>query len=436
MTLKDKAKKIKTFIARDIWFADIEQQVSGAKKFFIKELQMLVLIVKLFNKNFIMSRASSLAFTTLLSLIPVLAIMFMFFKAFGGELVETKIKPMLYDYLTAGMGYNISEYIDSFLGSATVDTLGSIGFIFLLVACYSILSSIESSFNAIWQVDKNRSPVEMLKTYLTLVFVTPVLLILSLWLASRLEFIIQSNGHVFGGFFSFFLFKITPYILMTLMFMFLVIIMPNTRVKVSNAIVGSVIGAILLMLLKSMFVYYTKLTVSYNVIYGSIAAVPFFMLWLYFSWIIVLLSVQIVYVRQNVHNLTHIEQNILSNRIDRIKVALMVVTKIAKNLIAGKEQSSMLEISQELDIPFKDITECLKQLEQSGVIAELAKKHESYTLNIPLDQLTIGRITDTVDRMYIENKNYKSEKQYPELSKIISDNKLIADNEKTLTSFF
>jgi membrane protein len=436
MDIKDKSRRIKTFITRDLWFVDVEHHVSGVKKFFLNELKMLVLIVKLFNKNFIMSRASSLAFTTLLSLIPVLAIMFMFFKAFGGELVETKIKPMLYEYLTAGMGYNISEYIDSFLGSATVDTLGSIGFIFLLAAVYSILSSIETSFNAIWQVNKNRSPVEMLKTYLTIVFVTPVLLILSLWLASRIEFIILSSNHAFSGVISFVLFKITPYLLMTLMFMFLLIIMPNTRVQVSKALTGSIVGAISFMLLKTMFVYYTKLTVSYNVIYGSIAILPFFMLWLYFSWIVVLVSVQIVFVRQNIHNLTHQEQNVLSNRMDRIKIALMIIIHITKNFIAGKEQSSKLEISQHLDIPIRDISECLLFLELNGVIVEIAKKQDSFTLNTPLEALTIGRITDTVDKMFIENKNYTSEKNFPELTKIINDNKIIADREKPLTSFF
>jgi|GEM_PF-2049557 len=436
MTLKEKIKKTKSFITKDLWFIDVEHHVTGAKKFFLKELQMLVLVIKLSDKNFLFSRASSLAFTTLLSLIPVLAILFMFFKAFGGELVETKIKPMIYDTLAAGMGDKITGYIDSFLGSATVDTLGSIGFIFLLAAVYSILSSIEVSFNAIWQVGKNRSPVEMLKTYLTIVFVTPVLLILSIWMASRLEFIIGSGSNPWLGLFIYMVFQIVPFILLTLMFLFLLVIMPNTSVRLSHALVGSLVGALFLTIFKALFIHYTKLAVSYDVIYGSVAILPFFMLWLYFSWIIVLGSVQIAFVRQNIHNLTHIEQNVLSNRMDRIKIALMIIIHISKNFIAGKEQSSKLEISQELDIPIRDISECLLFLELNGVIVEIAKKQDSFTLNTPLEALTIGRITDTVDKMFIENKNYKSEKNYPELVKIISDNKLIADRDKTLTSYF
>ncbi|MFO7810428.1 MAG: hypothetical protein R6V47_03535, partial [Candidatus Delongbacteria bacterium] len=104
MTFKDRMKRAKKFITHDLWFVEIEESVSGFKKFLLKELQMMVLVVKSTQKHFLFSRASSLAFTTLLSLIPVLAIMFMFFKAFGGEMVETKIKPLIYEYLTAGQG--------------------------------------------------------------------------------------------------------------------------------------------------------------------------------------------------------------------------------------------------------------------------------------------------------------------------------------------
>lgn len=435
MTLKKKLEKIRKFITHDLWYVDIEESVSGVRKFLVKELQMAVIIVKSANKNFLMNRASALAYTTLLSMIPVLAIMFMFFKAFGGEMVETKIKPMIYDYLTAGIGDSITLYIDSFLSSATVDTLGSIGFIFLLVAVYSILSSIESSFNAIWQVNKNRSPIEMLKTYLTIVFVSPILLIVSLWLTSRLEFIMSIGDSYLKGFSTFMLYQILPFGLVLLLFLALIVIMPNTRVKILNALIGAFIGALCFTILKGLFIHYTKMAVSYNVIYGSIAAVPFFMMWIYFSWTIVLLSVEIAYVRQNIHNLKHLEQNNQSNRTDRLRIALMVMIKITKNFISGKEQSSQLEISQELDIPIKEIAQCLESLEKSGIIIEIAKKQDTYTLNLPLEHLTIGRISDSVDQMYIENKNFKSESDILEMADIIKDNKLAAGYDDQLAGF-
>ncbi|MBN2789132.1 MAG: YihY family inner membrane protein [Candidatus Delongbacteria bacterium] len=429
-------KKAHKFLTHDLWFTDIEESFSGAKRFFMKELQMLVLEVKLLQRNNLFSRASALAFTTLLSLIPVLAILFMFFKAFGGKMVETKIKPMIYDFLASGAGDTISEYIDSFLGSATVDALGSIGAVFLLVAVYSILSSIERSFNMVWQMNKDRQPLEQLKTYLSIVFITPVLLIVSIWLAGRLEFIIQAGDNVWGGFSTFIIFQMLPFFLIMLMFMFLLIIMPNTKVKVKHAAVGAFIGAILYTILKAIFIHYTRMAVSYNVIYGSVAVLPFFMLWIYFSWIIVLLSVQITFVRQNIHNLKHMEINVETNRVDKIKIAMMITLKILKDFIDGNERSSLMEISSELDIPLKDVNQCIAKLEQSGIIIEIAKKHDAYTLNIPVEKLTVERVLKAVDKMYLETKIYGSEKQFPELNRVLNqENEIIAGKDSMLSSF-
>ncbi|MCK4979133.1 MAG: YihY family inner membrane protein [Candidatus Delongbacteria bacterium] len=428
-------KKTKKFLTHDIWFADIEQGFSGAKRFFLKELQMLILEVKLLQRNNLFSRASALAFTTLLSLIPVLAIMFMFFKAFGGKMVEEKIKPLILEFLASGAGDTISEYIDSFLGSTTVDALGSIGAIFLLVAVYSILSSIERSFNLVWQMKKDRSPLEQLKTYLSIIFISPVLLIVSIWLAGRLEFLIQAGDNVWGGFSTFMIFQLLPFFLMMLMFFFILIIMPNTKVKMKNALVGAFVGAILYTILKIGFIHYTKMAVTYNKIYGSVAVLPFFMLWIYFSWVIVLLSVQITFVRQNIHNLKHMEINVETNRADKLKIAFMIIYQILKDFIDGSERSDLTEISLKLDIPLKDVNQCLAKLEQSGIVIEIAKKQNAYTLNIPVEKLTVKRVLAAVDKMYLEAKVYKSEKYYPELSKIFNEQyEIIADNNTLLSS--
>ncbi|MDA3884128.1 MAG: YihY family inner membrane protein [Candidatus Delongbacteria bacterium] len=429
-------KKARKFLTHDLWFTDIEDSFTGAKRFFMKELQMLVLEIKLLQRNNLFSRASALAFTTLLSLIPVLAILFMFFKAFGGKMVEEKIKPMILEFLASGAGDTISEYIDSFLSSATVDALGSIGAVFLLVAVYSILSSIERSFNMVWQMKKDRSPIEQLKTYLSIVFIAPVLLIISIWLAGRLEFIIQAGDNVWGGFSTFILFQLVPFFLIMLMFIFLLIIMPNTKVKLKHAVVGSFIGAILYTILKAIFIHYTKLAGSYGVIYGSLAALPFFMLWIYFSWIIVLLSVQITFVRQNIHNLKHMEINVETNRADKIKITLMITLKILKDFVNGNERSNLYEISSTLDIPLKDANQCIAKLEQSGIIIEIAKKHDAYTLNIPIKQLTVDRVVNAVDKMYLESKNYHSESSFPEIKKILSENNEIVAEKGSLLSNF
>ena len=178
------------------------------------------------------------------------------------------------------------------------------------------------------------------------------------------------------------------------------------------------------------------MAVTYNKIYGSVAVLPFFMLWIYFSWVIVLLSVQITFVRQNIHNLKHMEINIETNRIDKLKIAFMIVYKILKDFVDGNERSNLTEISSKLDIPLKDVNQCLAKLEQSGIVIEIAKKQNAYTLNIPVEKLTVNRVLNAVDKMYLETKNYKSEKHFPEMNNLFNEqNEVNVDTNCLLSDF-
>ena len=414
------------FLSHDIWHIKIEDGFSGLKTFLITELQIILLQFKLFFRNNTLTKASSLAFTTLLSLIPVMAIMFMFFKMFGGELVESKIKPMVYEFLTSGSGDKISSYIDAFLSSATVDALGSIGFIFLLIAIYSILSSIELNFNDIWNVKKARNALEQLKTYLSLIFITPILVVISLWLTSKIEIIIKNN--LWSGF-SVFMISAAPFLLILLLFIFIIKIMPNCKVSTSKALIGGLYGTTLYYISKYLFVYYTKVAVSYNVIYGSIAVLPFLMLWIYFLWIIILFSVQITFVRQNIHSLKHIEMGVKVNRFDRIKIALLVSFKLINSFVHHTPKMSIQEISDDLDIPLKDIRECLTDFEKSEIVVEIAGKQDTYTPNIPLKEFTVKKIIHAIDKMYIPSNNYEASEISHLFSKLFKNDEFVVEKE-------
>ena len=430
--------KIIEFLTADIWHLDPE----GYKKILIKELQILILQMKLFFRNFALTKASSLAFTSLLSLIPVLAVLFMFFKLFGGKgVVEEKIKPYIYEFLTAGSGDKISEYIDSFINSATIETLGTIGIAFLFIAVYSILSSIEANFNDIWDVKRNRSFLDQIKSYTLILIVIPILITLTMAITSKFESILQSETlNLVEGFSLVSIFdKIFPFLLVILMFYSIIKIIPNCKVQKKSALTGATVGTILYFISKDLFVYYTKMAVSYNVIYGSIAVLPFFMLWLYFFWIIVLLSVQITFVRQNLHNLKYLEQTFLINRTDKLKIAVLVSfmivnkflvkAKVGKRSIIKKKKNylSIDEISTELDIPLKDIRNCLSDFEKSGIVAELANNLECYIPNIPLKDFTLETIIASVDRRFITSNDYDSEKRYEAFKDIFKDGELNRD---------
>ena len=130
------------------------------------------------------------------------------------------------------------------------------------------------------------------------------------------------------------------------------------------------------------------------------------------------------------------EINTETNRIDKVKIALMITFQILKDFINGNEMSNLTEISSKLDIPLKDVNQCIAKLEHSGIIIEIAKKQNAYTLNIPVEKLTIDKILSAVDKMYLETKKYHSERQFPEISKILNPkNDIIADKNALLSTF-
>ncbi len=404
----DKKKKL-TFLLKDVWELDQYEHSHSFYKSIVKELQMLDLELKLFFRNNTLSRASDLAFSTLLSLVPLLATLFMMFKLFGGkEIVDTKLKAYIYGFLTPVSRDQISSYMDSFLSSATVETLGSIGIIFLLVAVFLILSSIETTFNIIWHVKKGRNFAEKLKTYWLIITVSPILVSISITLTTYLDNAKWLKYSLWENFSSILVFKIVPFILIVLFFTLVIKVIPNSKVESKHAIIGALIGTFLYYVTKNLFIDYTKLAVSYNIIYGSIAVLPIFMIWSYWFWIIILFSVETAFVRQNFVYLKKTEKSNEINYYDKIKITLFIGFKLIRDYIESKKSANVLEYSSELDIPLNHVINCFTELEQSGVVKILAKTPEVYIPAIPIREINIKTLLDSVNKMYIPANKYNT----------------------------
>ncbi|RZL34388.1 MAG: hypothetical protein EOP00_31715, partial [Pedobacter sp.] len=147
------------------------------------------------------------------ALVPLLAVVFMLFKISGGkQIVDLKVKPFIYNFLSPVSSQQISQYMDTFLNSASVETLGVLGILFLLITVYIILSVIESTFDYIWHVKKSRSFFDRLKSYWLIISVSPILLTLSATLNSYLDSIVIESSF-FETIYSIFAFKVMPFVL-------------------------------------------------------------------------------------------------------------------------------------------------------------------------------------------------------------------------------
>jgi len=156
---------IRVFLQVDIWNDELLRQSPRLKRMGMIWLRRRILEFKLFFRNRNLKSASSLSFSTIVAIIPLLVVLFMIFKMIDGRHLLEKIKPSLYALLSPGAGDQFSNALEGMLESATVQTLGIVGFVFLLVSVYSLFSSIEEAVNHIWGVAKKRKLLESIKTY-------------------------------------------------------------------------------------------------------------------------------------------------------------------------------------------------------------------------------------------------------------------------------
>lgn len=402
-------RKKYTFLLKDVW--DLEQELQTKnpfKKKLIEEAQMLDLEVKLFFRNHALTRAADLAFTSIFALVPILAIIFMLFKYTGGQqVVNEKVKPFIYNFLSPVSGKQIAQYIDTFLNSASIETLGILGILFLLVTIYIIMSVIESTFDYIWHVKKSRSIFDRLKSYWLILTVSPILLTLSATLTSYLDSVVIESS-IFETIYAIFAFKIMPFILIMFFFTLMIIVLPNCKVYPNHALMGGFFGTVLYYITKNLFIDYTKLAVSYDVIYGSMAVLPIFMLWLFWLWVIVLFSVEVAFVRQNFKYLKNSEQNIYLNHFDKMKASILISIKLVENQLCSKRRENVLKYSDDLHIPLNHVISCFKDFESAGIVKETGKMPEEYITNIPIKEITVKRVLDAINKTYIRDKVFNT----------------------------
>ena len=235
-------------------------------------------------------RAMSLVYTTILSIVPLLAVSFSVLKGFG---VHNKLEPALISLLEplGEKGIQISQQIISFVDNMKVGILGSIGLLLLIFTVLSLVKKIENAFNATWNISVTRNIIQRFSNYLSVILVGPLLLFTSAGITASFN-----SSAIVDRFLSIepfgtillFLGSLTPYILTTISFTLVYLLIPNTKVKLLSALYGAVVATILWKLIGSLFTAFIVDSTNYTAIYSGFAILIIFMIWIYMSWLIIL----------------------------------------------------------------------------------------------------------------------------------------------------
>jgi membrane protein len=240
--------------------------------------------------------AYALTFQTLVAIVPFIAVVFSILKAFGGlSSAALAVQDKMFENLAPGTANEVSHYIWTFVDRLSTGAVGSVGIIFLIWAAVSLMTSIEKSFNDLWNIERGRPWLHRLVIYWSLVTVGPVLLGLSLTLTTGL----QSGAFLGSGNLLDTVFVVLPWMLTCISMTLLYMIMPNTRVRLYAALEGGFLGGTMWELAKVVFAWLSHTLFSYNAVYGSLGVLPVFLLWMQVGWIIVLFGAKVTYTAQH-----------------------------------------------------------------------------------------------------------------------------------------
>jgi membrane protein len=393
---KGSIEQLKTKVFDLIWDPEISE-VTRFKRLIHSLLKIGFMVIRDFIENLVNLEAMALAFKTLLSLAPLLAVIFSILKGFG---VHNRMEPALAEALAplGEKGKEVTGYLIGFVDKMSAGALGSIGLVTLFITVLSLMGTIEQAFNRIWHVKSSRKLTRRFSDYLSVILVGPVLVVAALTITATL----QSNAFVqkmislepFGTVILTFL-KFVPYFTLWGAFTFLYFLVPNTRVKLTSALVGGLVAAVLWQTVGWGFTVFVASSTRYYAIYSSFALLLLFLLWLHVGWVIVLLGAQVAYAHQHFRFYEGERELLVNSPAGREKLALHMMFLIGRNFFHGLDPLNVTALANQLYLPAGLVRDFMETFRQSRLVLPVADE-ETFVLARDPERISIKEILDCV----------------------------------------
>ena len=340
------------------------------RRFAVRTVRVLLAVLRDLAAGQLTLRAMSMVYTTLLSLVPLLAVTFSVLKGFGVH--QSRLAPALHQFLEplGDRGPEIADRVIAFVDNINAGALGAAGLGFLLYTTFSLLSKIEGSFNWVWRVRTPRSIGQRLSEYLSVLLVGPLTIFIALGITASITNheaateIEQLSGGVIA------LGRMVPYLMVIGVFTFMYAFMPNVKVRLGAALAGAVAAGVLWQTIGSLFALFVASSTQTTVIYSSFAILIFFLIWMHLAWLILLIGASISFYVQNPRytrptgRLTD-----LANR-GREEAALAVMVLVARQHQRGEHSWNPDELSRHLVVPPDSLTFVFDRLLENHLLVE------------------------------------------------------------------
>ncbi len=392
-------------------------------------LHFWALVGRSFARNRGPARAAALTYASLLALVPMLAVMLgitgAFLKHQGEEPIQRLVAKLVESVtpaarpVAAAAGANgaaagadsealararlveetrqrITAQIMAFVGNLRGGTLGASGVVGLLAMVLFMLARIEDAFNDIWGVTRGRPWHLRVIQYWFAISLGPLSSASTVALTSGPYLVwvreLMDRLGVAGEMAVKLGLTLLPYALLSAALGLLYFFMPNTRVQWQAAAVGGLVAGTLWQLNQAFSVFYVSRVISNSAIYGSLGAIPVFMVGLYVSWILLLLGAQVAYVYQNRRAYLQERQVEQVNQRSREFAALRLLTRIGACFARGEPPTPLTRLAEELGVPMRLANQVLGALQAAGLVAEVAGREPAFVPARPLAQITVADV--------------------------------------------
>ncbi len=392
--------RILDFLVLDLW----KPTTGRVFSILFGTVRRLLVTTRLFFRERMQFRASALTYSSLLAVVPLLAILFAVAKGFGlSEILQQTIR----DNLVADPA--VTDTLVGFVQSYLEHTRGGVflgfGLIMLLYTLFKLTRSIENTFNQIWQVKHARSPLRMLTDYTAVFFLLPVFIVatcgLMIYITSVTKEVVPDVLLLRPTAMT--AVETIPYILVCCFFSGLYAFMPNTRVSLRSALIAGIPTGLCFLLLQYGYIHSQVWLSSYNAIYGSFAALPLFMLMCHLSWTLVLFGGTLSYVDQNIRSFYYGRDEVSMSHFDRDCLSIRLAATVCRCFARSEQPLTAAQLADKEQVHLRIAKEVLYELTQAGILIEVTENTDKnidpvYIPACDIHTLTVPRVLSGLDR--------------------------------------
>lgn len=406
--LANQFSRLKTFLEVDLWKLKLSR-LSGRKAFFYRQLRIWVITISEFNKDKCGEKASALTYFSVLSVVPVLAMAVGVASMFG---LRKYLEQELNNYLAGQQEVLdvVLQAADNMLSDSSGGVVTGISAVFLIYAVTRLFNNIEMAFNDVWNSKKGRSIKRKITDYMSVILLGPLILVMSssatVFISTSVEELTETISLL--GFFKpviLFFINLIPYTLIWFLLFLLYMVFPNTPVKLKAAIIAGILAGTAFQFTQFAWIQGQVYLTRYDTIYGSLAALPLFLIWLQLSWTILLFGAEFAFAVQNVDTWAYDNEDLTMNVKSKRKFTLLILRSVVVHFEHNDEPVSFEQLCTELNVPRRFIREIVEELLAVRLLVRVANdaEDEQFQPGMDIHKLDVFTVYDRLERMGMDN---------------------------------